>query len=134
MAIYAVALAGIVDFPLLWPTSHNSISSVPSPPQRRLELQAMSRKLKHWGYYVMATRELAYPPSWRWQIVRRGKHRWACGSMAVALPPMRRRDLRAAGSTSTAPSSIAENSLSNRIVLFSGSSDSLYRPNFAPAS
>jgi hypothetical protein len=26
MAIYAVALAGIVGFPLLWPTSHNSIS------------------------------------------------------------------------------------------------------------
>jgi hypothetical protein len=33
----------------------------------------MSRKLKHWGYYVVATRESAYPPSWRWQIVRRGK-------------------------------------------------------------
>jgi hypothetical protein len=41
--------------------------------RRRLGLQAMSRKLKHWGYYVMATRETAYPPSWRWQIVRRGK-------------------------------------------------------------
>jgi hypothetical protein len=25
MALYAVALAGIVGFPLLWPTSHNSI-------------------------------------------------------------------------------------------------------------
>jgi hypothetical protein len=36
-------------------------------------LQAKSRKLKDWGYYVMATREAAYPPSWRWQIVRRGK-------------------------------------------------------------
>ncbi len=33
----------------------------------------MSRELKHWGYYVMATRETAYPPSWRWRIVRRGK-------------------------------------------------------------
>ena len=33
----------------------------------------MSRKLSHWGYYVMATRESAYPPSWRWRIVRRGK-------------------------------------------------------------
>ena len=33
----------------------------------------MSRKLKHWGYYVVAIRESAYPPSWRWQIVRRGK-------------------------------------------------------------
>jgi hypothetical protein len=32
MAIYAVALAGIVGFPLLWPTSHNSISSLASPP------------------------------------------------------------------------------------------------------
>jgi len=33
----------------------------------------MSRKLSHWGYYVMATRESAYPPSWRWRVVRRGK-------------------------------------------------------------
>jgi hypothetical protein len=33
----------------------------------------MSRKLNHWGYYVMATRESAYPPSWCWRIVRRGK-------------------------------------------------------------
>ncbi len=33
----------------------------------------MSRRLNHWGYYVMATRESAYPPSWRWLIVRRGK-------------------------------------------------------------
>jgi hypothetical protein len=31
MAINAVALAGIVGFPLLWPTSHNSIS-LASPP------------------------------------------------------------------------------------------------------
>jgi len=35
--------------------------------------QAMTRKLNHWGYYVMATRESAYPPSWRWRVVRRGK-------------------------------------------------------------
>src|SRR5260370_11676012 len=41
--------------------------------QRRLGLQAMSRKWNHWGYYVMATRESAYPPSWRWRIIRRGK-------------------------------------------------------------
>jgi hypothetical protein len=33
----------------------------------------MTRKLNHWGYYVMATRESAYPPSRRWRIVRRGK-------------------------------------------------------------
>jgi hypothetical protein len=26
MAVYAVALAGIVGFPLLWPTTQNSIS------------------------------------------------------------------------------------------------------------
>jgi hypothetical protein len=25
------------------------------------------------GYYVMATRETAYPPSWRWRIMRRGE-------------------------------------------------------------
>jgi len=40
---------------------------------RRVGLQAMSRKLNHWGYYVMATRQSAYPPSWRWRIVMRGK-------------------------------------------------------------
>jgi ribosomal protein S9 len=33
----------------------------------------MIKKLSHWGYYVMATRETAYPLSWRWRIVRRGK-------------------------------------------------------------
>jgi hypothetical protein len=33
----------------------------------------MSRKWNNSGYYVMATRQSAYPPSWRWQIVRRGK-------------------------------------------------------------
>ena len=33
----------------------------------------MSRKFNHWGYYVRATPESAYPPSWRWRIVRRGK-------------------------------------------------------------
>jgi hypothetical protein len=27
----------------------------------------------HWGYYVRATRETAYPPSWRWRIMRRGE-------------------------------------------------------------
>jgi hypothetical protein len=25
------------------------------------------------GYYVMATGQTAYPPSWRWRIVRRGE-------------------------------------------------------------
>jgi hypothetical protein len=33
----------------------------------------MMKKLNHWGYYAMAIREAAYPPSWRWLIVRRGK-------------------------------------------------------------
>jgi hypothetical protein len=33
----------------------------------------MSRKLNHWDYYVIATRQSAYPPSWRWRIVMRGK-------------------------------------------------------------
>ena len=27
----------------------------------------------HRGYYIRATRETAYPPSWRWRIMRRGK-------------------------------------------------------------
>jgi hypothetical protein len=33
----------------------------------------MIQKLNHRGYYVMATRQTAYPPSWRWRIVRRGE-------------------------------------------------------------
>jgi hypothetical protein len=33
----------------------------------------MIQKLNHPGYYVMATRQTAYPPSWRWRIVRRGE-------------------------------------------------------------
>ena len=24
------------------------------------------------GYYIRATREATYPPSWRWRIIRRG--------------------------------------------------------------
>jgi hypothetical protein len=32
----------------------------------------MINKLKH-SYYVMATCQKTYPPSWRWRIVRRGK-------------------------------------------------------------
>jgi hypothetical protein len=40
--------------------------------RRRLRLQAMIKKLKH-SYYVMATCQRTYPPSWRWRIVRRGK-------------------------------------------------------------
>jgi hypothetical protein len=34
---------------------------------------AMIQNLNHRGYYVMAIRETAYPPSWRWRIMRRGK-------------------------------------------------------------
>jgi hypothetical protein len=33
----------------------------------------MIQNLNHRGYYVMATRETAYPPSWRWRIMRRGE-------------------------------------------------------------
>jgi hypothetical protein len=33
----------------------------------------MIKKSNHRGYYVMATRQTTYPPSWRWRIVRRGK-------------------------------------------------------------
>jgi hypothetical protein len=35
--------------------------------------QAMTKKLYHGCYYVLATRMAAFPPSWRWRIVRRGK-------------------------------------------------------------
>jgi hypothetical protein len=33
----------------------------------------MIQKSNHRGYYVIATRQTAYPPSWRWRIVRRGE-------------------------------------------------------------
>jgi hypothetical protein len=33
----------------------------------------MIQNLDHRSYYVIATRQTAYPPSWRWRIVRRGK-------------------------------------------------------------
>jgi hypothetical protein len=32
----------------------------------------MIQKLNRRGYYLMATRQTAYPP-WRWRIVRRGE-------------------------------------------------------------
>jgi hypothetical protein len=32
----------------------------------------MIKKLNH-SYYVIVTRQTAYPPSWRWRIVRRRK-------------------------------------------------------------
>jgi hypothetical protein len=35
-------------------------------------IAAMFKKLNH-SYYVMVTRQTAYPPSWRWRIVRRGE-------------------------------------------------------------
>jgi hypothetical protein len=40
---------------------------------RKVGNLAMIQKLNHRGYYVMATRQTAYPPSWRWRIVRRGE-------------------------------------------------------------
>jgi hypothetical protein len=40
--------------------------------RRRLRLYAMVKKMKH-SYYVMATSQKTFPPSWRWRIVRRGK-------------------------------------------------------------
>jgi hypothetical protein len=33
----------------------------------------MIKELNRRGYYVMATRQTSYPPSWRWRIMRRGK-------------------------------------------------------------
>jgi hypothetical protein len=33
----------------------------------------MIQKLNHRGYYIRATRLTAYPPSWRWRIMRRGE-------------------------------------------------------------
>jgi hypothetical protein len=33
----------------------------------------MTKVLNHRGYYIRAARETAFPPSWRWRIMRRGK-------------------------------------------------------------
>jgi hypothetical protein len=33
----------------------------------------MTKVLPHLGYYIRAARETAFPPSWRWRIMRRGK-------------------------------------------------------------
>jgi hypothetical protein len=56
-------------------------SMVPKPRSGQLTLKAIAdRKFgnlvmirNHGGYYVMAIRETAYPPSWRWRITRRGE-------------------------------------------------------------
>ena len=44
----------------------------PVPAGASVTIAAMIKKLNH-SYYVMVTRQTAYPPSWRWRIVRRGK-------------------------------------------------------------
>jgi hypothetical protein len=74
-------------------------SVVPKPRSGKLTLKAiadrkfgnlaMIQKLNHRGYYVMATRETAYPPSWRWRIVRRGEP-MGVQIEAVAFPTMTR--------------------------------------------
>jgi hypothetical protein len=33
----------------------------------------MNKRLYQRAYYLLATRMVTYPPSWRWRIVRRGK-------------------------------------------------------------
>jgi hypothetical protein len=56
-------------------------SVIPKPRFSKLTLEAIAdRKFGNLamirnqrGYYVRATRETAYPPSWRWQIMRRGE-------------------------------------------------------------
>jgi hypothetical protein len=66
------------------PSDLNMTSSViPKPRSGKLTLKAiadrnfgnlaMIEKLNHRGYYIRATRETAYPSSWRWRIIRRGK-------------------------------------------------------------
>ena len=67
----------------------------------------MTKKLYHWGYYVLATRMATFPPSWRWRIIRRGKPMGV--RIEVALPPTRRRDLRAAGRWQTSLISLSAN-------------------------
>jgi hypothetical protein len=58
-------------------------SVIPRPRSGKLTLKAIAdgkfgnlatiQKLNRRGYYVVATRQTAYPPSWRWRIVRRGE-------------------------------------------------------------
>jgi hypothetical protein len=55
----------------------------------------MIKKLNR-GYYVMAIREAADPPSWRWRIVRRGKP-MGVRSKAVAFLAIRQHISLAAG-------------------------------------
>jgi hypothetical protein len=43
-----------------------------------LENSALAVIKNHRGYYIRATRETAYPPSWRWRIMRRGKPMGVC--------------------------------------------------------
>ena len=40
----------------------------------------MSRKWNNSGYYVMATRQSAYPPSWRWIMCTGGAYPWIRGA------------------------------------------------------
>src|ERR1700677_1580090 len=55
------------------PTPRSGKLTLTASADRKFGNLAMIQKLKHRGYYVMATRQTAYPPSWRWRIVRRGE-------------------------------------------------------------
>jgi hypothetical protein len=52
---------------------HSGKPALKAIADRKFGNLAMIQKLNHRGYYVMATRQTAYPPSWRWRIVRRGE-------------------------------------------------------------
>ena len=55
------------------PKGHSGKLTLKAIADRKFGNMAMIQKLNHRGYYVMATRQTAYPPSWRWRIVRRGE-------------------------------------------------------------
>jgi hypothetical protein len=38
----------------------------------------MIQKLNHRGYFVLATRQTTYPPSWSWRLMRRGEPMGVC--------------------------------------------------------
>jgi hypothetical protein len=55
------------------PKPRSGKPSLKATADRKFGNLAMIQKSNHRGYYVMATRQTTYPPSWRWRIVRRGK-------------------------------------------------------------
>jgi hypothetical protein len=57
----------------LIPTPHSGKLTLKASADRKVGNLAMLKKFNPRSYCVVAARETAYPPSWRWRIVRRGE-------------------------------------------------------------